>query len=328
MELSFDGAHGVQTDEPADVHIKQQPAGGADMTVFRGNLRPGATFRCRSSGREEKCGWFLNFFFSMTYSFESRRSPQFPLGLSIFINGVLMARVSTCCEYKHAVGSYLGRRTCGLRLLGVAHGQPCLLCRLAASRASRADQTQALRNSMPSPGVMRGGPAEPSLAVNGNGYRVLGPDEEEALEPAEPAEPAEQHRESEEDSYEEDYHDDDEEEEDNSDEEQEQAEPAEEVDEERQQHAMVPFRDEEEVALHPAEPPHQQQQLEQQQQQQQQQQLEEDEDVVRELAQDHMIIHHKTEPDENGAMMPTASPPSRPRATSPVLLFVPSFLTR
>ena len=64
ITVTYEGAHGASLDEPADVHIKQQPAGGADVTVFRGPLRPGATV-----------------------TFESRRNPQFPLGLAIFVNG-------------------------------------------------------------------------------------------------------------------------------------------------------------------------------------------------------------------------------------------------
>lgn len=60
-----------------------------------------------------------------TFSFISRRHRGYPFSLSIFMDGRVDCRVSTCCEYKHAKGVKLGGKMGHFSLLKVEGATPC-----------------------------------------------------------------------------------------------------------------------------------------------------------------------------------------------------------
>eukprot|EP00050_Salpingoeca_kvevrii_P015164 m.44214 g.44214 ORF g.44214 m.44214 type:complete len:3379 (-) comp6188_c0_seq3:109-10245(-) len=91
-----------------NVEISQQQNGGASVVVFRDRVRPGTVF-----------------------SFASKRLLESaPFGLTIFCEGKRVARVSTCCEYRHAPGMFLGTKASGFRVHNITGGSPCLQCQL------------------------------------------------------------------------------------------------------------------------------------------------------------------------------------------------------
>ena len=63
-----------------------------------------------------------------TFSFISRRHHQMPFGLSLYIDGLIDCRVSTCCEYKHQCGRRIGGKSAHFQLIGIDGGKPCYKC--------------------------------------------------------------------------------------------------------------------------------------------------------------------------------------------------------
>lgn len=93
--------------EPVDeIIVMQQHCGGENLIVFKKNLRIGDEF-----------------------SFNSRRHSDYPLGLSLYINGLIDSRISTCCEYKHRYGVRLGGERGHFAIVSVQGSRPCLKCR-------------------------------------------------------------------------------------------------------------------------------------------------------------------------------------------------------
>nr|XP_034328353.1 serine/arginine repetitive matrix protein 2 isoform X5 [Crassostrea gigas] len=103
-----------QYDPTQNISIDQQHCGGNTLTVFKENLKPGDTF-----------------------SFISRRHRGFPFSLSIFMDGRVDCRVSTCCEYKHAKGVKLGGKMGHFSLLKVEGATPCYKCKLTSKASPR-----------------------------------------------------------------------------------------------------------------------------------------------------------------------------------------------
>lgn len=68
--------------------------------------------------------WLISFC-SEIFSFISRRHRGYPFSLSIFVDGRVDSRVSTCCEYKHAKGVKLGGKMGHFSLLKVEGATPC-----------------------------------------------------------------------------------------------------------------------------------------------------------------------------------------------------------
>ncbi|XP_069798957.1 uncharacterized protein [Dendropsophus ebraccatus] len=108
MTLQYLGAGFSITNEiinPKDeVSMFQQICGGESLCVFKGYLSPGDTFQVLS-----------------------RRHYGFPFSASIYINGLIAARISWCCEFRHPVGFQQGRRSC-FRITQLSGGQPCYRC--------------------------------------------------------------------------------------------------------------------------------------------------------------------------------------------------------
>ena len=66
------------------------------------------------------------FFFAEEFGFYSKRHIGMPFGLSIYMDGVLDIRVSSCCEYRHKAGALLGSKACShFRLISMCGGRPC-----------------------------------------------------------------------------------------------------------------------------------------------------------------------------------------------------------
>lgn len=61
---------------------------------------------------------------SEQFQFVSRRHRGFPFSISLYLNGIMVARFSSCCEYRYAPGFQQGRKSC-FRLIWLAGGIPC-----------------------------------------------------------------------------------------------------------------------------------------------------------------------------------------------------------
>lgn len=60
-----------------------------------------------------------------TFTFDSRRHPDYPFGLALYINGIFDSRISVCCEYKHKHNVRLGSRYGLFGIYDVQKSQPC-----------------------------------------------------------------------------------------------------------------------------------------------------------------------------------------------------------
>ncbi|CAC5369498.1 unnamed protein product [Mytilus coruscus] len=104
-----------QRDPTQDVEIEQQHCGGNTLPVFKERIKPGDEF-----------------------TFISRRHRGYPFSLSIFVDGRISARVSTCCEYGHAKGVRLGGKMGQFCLKNITGATPCYKCKLNAQASPRA----------------------------------------------------------------------------------------------------------------------------------------------------------------------------------------------
>lgn len=59
------------------------------------------------------------------FGFYSKRHIGMPFGLSIYMDGLIDLRVSTCCEYRHKRGVQLGSKCSHFRLVNITGGKPC-----------------------------------------------------------------------------------------------------------------------------------------------------------------------------------------------------------
>lgn len=58
------------------------------------------------------------------FEFVSQRHRGFPFSVALYVNGIVVARISSCCEYRYAPGFQQGRKSC-FRLSWLAGGIPC-----------------------------------------------------------------------------------------------------------------------------------------------------------------------------------------------------------
>ncbi|CAG2234040.1 unnamed protein product [Mytilus edulis] len=103
-----------QRDPTQDIEIEQQHCGGNTLPVFKERIKPGDEF-----------------------TFISRRHRGYPFSLSIFVDGRISARVSTCCEYGHAKGVRLGGKMGQFCLKNITGATPCYKCKLNAQASPR-----------------------------------------------------------------------------------------------------------------------------------------------------------------------------------------------
>ncbi|KAM4663378.1 uncharacterized protein O3C94_011607 [Discoglossus pictus] len=87
-----------------ELKLFQQICGGENICVYKGYLSPGESFQ-----------------------FISKRHYGFPFSASLYINGLIAARISSCCEYRYHVGFQQGRRGC-FRIAELSGGTPCYRC--------------------------------------------------------------------------------------------------------------------------------------------------------------------------------------------------------
>ncbi|KAL5014815.1 hypothetical protein ScPMuIL_009085 [Solemya velum] len=103
-----------QMDPCQEVHIDQQHCGGNTLPVFQEKLQPGSTF-----------------------TFVSRRHRGFPFSLTIYVSGRVDCRISTCCEYRHALGVRIGGKMGHFSLQQVEGATPCYKCKLTTQASPR-----------------------------------------------------------------------------------------------------------------------------------------------------------------------------------------------
>ena len=68
---------------------------------------------------------FLNYSID-EFTFVSHRHTDYPLGLSLYVKGLIDSRISTCCEYKHRHGVRLGGERGHFAIVSVEGSKPCL----------------------------------------------------------------------------------------------------------------------------------------------------------------------------------------------------------
>ncbi|KFU87312.1 Uncharacterized protein C1orf173, partial [Chaetura pelagica] len=91
-----------------EIKVYQQHCGGENLCVYKGKLLEGETFQ-----------------------FVSKRHQGFPFSLTFYLNGILVDRLSWCCEYKHQKCSRLGGRRGHFGFVRVEGAAPCYRCIIA-----------------------------------------------------------------------------------------------------------------------------------------------------------------------------------------------------
>ncbi|CAF2639135.1 unnamed protein product [Rotaria sp. Silwood2] len=89
-----------------EIMVMQQHCGGENLIVFKGFVKPNEIF-----------------------NFESRRHPEYPFAVALYINGLIDSRISVCCEYKHKYNVRLGSKYGLFGIYNVQKSQPCRSCR-------------------------------------------------------------------------------------------------------------------------------------------------------------------------------------------------------
>lgn len=108
-----------------EVMVMQQHCGGENLIVYKGFVIPNRKYTF--------C--FLDLVFPIdvkyeyleTFKFQSRRHPDYPFAVSIYINGLIDSRLSVCCEYKHKLNTRLGSKHGLFALRSVKKSEPCRL---------------------------------------------------------------------------------------------------------------------------------------------------------------------------------------------------------
>ncbi|KAL7391259.1 hypothetical protein ABVT39_006785 [Epinephelus coioides] len=99
-----------------ELKVLQQVNGGENICVFKGLVTPGEQFH-----------------------FVSQRHRGFPFSATLYVNGIMVARISSCCEYRYAPGFQQGRKSC-FRLAWLAGGIPCYRCTSLRNKYSSCQQ--------------------------------------------------------------------------------------------------------------------------------------------------------------------------------------------
>lgn len=64
------------------------------------------------------------FYLSDQFQFVSQRHRGYPFSVTLYVDGIMAARISSCCEYRYAPGFQQGRKSC-FRLSWLTGGIPC-----------------------------------------------------------------------------------------------------------------------------------------------------------------------------------------------------------
>ncbi|KAM3610326.1 uncharacterized protein V6R79_002307 [Siganus canaliculatus] len=99
-----------------ELKVLQQVNGGQNICVFKGLVTAGEQFQ-----------------------FVSQRHKGYPFSATLYVNGIMVARISSCCEYRYAPGFQQGRKSC-FRLTWLAGGLPCHRCTSLRNKYSSCQQ--------------------------------------------------------------------------------------------------------------------------------------------------------------------------------------------
>jgi hypothetical protein len=69
--------------------------------------------------------FLLSYIHLETFAFDSKRHPDYPFALALYINGLIDCRVSVCCEYKHKKNVPLGGPSGSFAIANVQKVKPC-----------------------------------------------------------------------------------------------------------------------------------------------------------------------------------------------------------
>ncbi|KAK7934318.1 hypothetical protein WMY93_005214 [Mugilogobius chulae] len=99
-----------------ELKVLQQINGGENICVFKGMVTPGEQFQ-----------------------FISQRHRGYPFSATFYVNGLMVARISSCCEYRYNPGFQQGKKSC-FRLAWLAGGVPCYRCTSLRNKYSSCQQ--------------------------------------------------------------------------------------------------------------------------------------------------------------------------------------------
>ncbi|XP_055080230.1 uncharacterized protein LOC129456530 [Periophthalmus magnuspinnatus] len=99
-----------------ELKVLQQVNGGENLCVFKGMVTPGEQFQ-----------------------FISQRHRGYPFSATFYVNGLMVARISSCCEYRYTPGFQQGKKS-SFRLAWLAGGVPCYRCTSLRNKYSSCQQ--------------------------------------------------------------------------------------------------------------------------------------------------------------------------------------------
>lgn len=68
---------------------------------------------------------FIQYYYLEKFQFFSRRHPDYPFALAFYVNGLIVNRVSVCCESKHKHNVPLGGKNGFFGIVDVKQVEPC-----------------------------------------------------------------------------------------------------------------------------------------------------------------------------------------------------------
>ena len=115
-----------EMEDPRDeIVVDQQHCGGGNLCVYKGKLLPGNNF-----------------------TIISQRHRGFPFSLTFYLNGIIVERLSACCEYKHRTGYKLGAKTSHFGFVKIEGVHPCYKCLVASQKfRTTSDQSALAENT-------------------------------------------------------------------------------------------------------------------------------------------------------------------------------------
>nr|XP_046242340.1 uncharacterized protein LOC124057815 [Scatophagus argus] len=76
---------------------------------------------------------------SEQFQFISQRHRGYPFSATLYVNGIMVTRISSCCEYRYTPGFQQGKKSC-FRLTWLAGGIPCYRCTSLRNKYSSCQQ--------------------------------------------------------------------------------------------------------------------------------------------------------------------------------------------
>ena len=115
-----------ELEDPRDeIVVDQQHCGGGNLCVYRGKMLPGNNF-----------------------TIISQRHRGYPFSLTFYLNGIIVERLSACCEYKHRKGFKLGAKSSHFGFVKIEGAHPCYKCLVASEKfRTTSEQTALAKNT-------------------------------------------------------------------------------------------------------------------------------------------------------------------------------------